>query len=293
MRLFDLELVANISILFPGTPLADGLRRAQDAGFAVVESWWPFPGPDPDVRDVRDFIEAITISGVRLAAVNMFGGYAAKGDRGLACRPERHGELRACLPALLEIARATGCAMFNCPYGQYDAHRDRKWQDQAAVEVLAEIAETVGEVGGQVLLEPIYPGANEEYPLRGVEDVLAIIDGPLAGRGATSVGLLCDLFHLGAYGDDIVATVDRFAGRMAHVQVADYPGRHEPGTGSLCLRTALQHLSRSTYRGYVSCEYVPSGNVEEGLHWVDDYSGDEPTRGRVSAPVMPAPGGGQ
>lgn len=282
MRLFDMELVANISILFPDTPLAARPRRAKDAGFEVVESWWPFRDPAPDVRDVREFLDAISGSGVHLAAVNMFGGYAARGDRGLACRPERHGELRACLPALLEIARATGCAMFNCPYGQYDALRDRKLQDQAAVDVLAEVAEAVGEVRGQVLLEPIYVGANEEYPLRGVEDVLAIIDGPLADRGVRSVGLLCDLFHLGAYGDDIVGTVDKFVGRMSHVQIADYPGRHEPGTGALPLRAALWQLSRSSYRGYVSCEYVPRGNVDDDLGWVDDYRGDSPSVGQAT-----------
>ena len=280
MRLFRLELIGNISILFRGTPLADRARRAKDAGFAVVESWWPFTEPDPGVRDVREFVDAVAGAGVRLVAVNMFGGYGARGDRGLACRPERHAELRACVPALLEIAQATGCSMFNCPYGQYDPHRDRRLQDQAAVDVLAEVGEAVGEVGGQVLLEPIYVGPDEEYPLRGVGDVLAIVDGPLAARGVTSVGLLCDLYHLGAYGDDLVATIDKYADRMSHVQIADYPGRHEPGTGSLALRSALWHLSTSGYRGYVSCEYVPRSNVEDGLAWVRDYGGDEPRTGQ-------------
>jgi hydroxypyruvate isomerase len=265
-----------MSILFPRTPLADRPRRAKEAGFAVVEAWWPFNEPDPGVREVGEFIGAVTNSGIRLVALNMFGGYAARGDRGLACRRERHGELRACLPALLEIAQATGCAMFNCPYGQYDGLGGRAAQDQAAVDALTEVAQAVGEVGGRVLLEPIYVGADESYPLRSVEDVLAIIDGPLARGGVSSVGVLCDLFHLGAYGDDIVEVVGKYAGRISHVQIADYPGRHEPGTGTLPLRAALWRLARSNYRGYVSCEYVPRGKVEDDLDWIKKYSTDEP-----------------
>jgi hydroxypyruvate isomerase len=276
MHLFGLELVANMSILFAGTPLADRPRRAKDAGFEAVEAWWPFNQPDPSVREVGEFIGAITNSGIRLVALNMFGGYAARGDRGLACRRERHGELRACLPALLEIAQATGCAMFNCPYGQYDGLGDQTAQDEAAVDALTEVAQAVGEIGGRVLLEPIYVGEDESYPLRSVEDVLAIIDGPLAKGAVSSVGVLCDLFHLGAYADDIVEVAGRYAGRISHVQVADYPGRHEPGTGTLPLRTALWRLARSSYRGYVSCEYVPRGNVDEGLDWIRRYSTDEP-----------------
>lgn len=232
MRLLGLELVANVAILFPETSVTERPRRAKSKGFDVIESWWPFDGPAPGRRDVRDFIDGVQRAGVRLAALNMFGGYASRGDSGLACRRERHSELRACLPALVEIASATGCSMFNCPYGQYDEASDRVGQERAAIDVLAEVGEAVQSVNGTVLLEPIFLGAGREYPLRRVEDVLAIIDGPLASRGVTSVGLLCDLFHVGAYGTEIIETAERYAERISHVQIADYPGRHEPGTGA-------------------------------------------------------------
>ena len=117
----------------------------------------------------------------------------------------------------------------------------------------------------------MFLGSGEPYPLRSIEDVLTIIDGPLTEAGAFSVGLLADLFHLGAYGADIVSQVDKHADRIRHVQVADFSGRHEPGTGGLPIKAALERLSSNGYDGYVSCEYHPTCRVEDGLSWIEEF----------------------
>jgi len=115
-----------------------------------------------------------------------------------------------------------------------------------------------------VLVEPV--SGSPTYPLKTADDAVAVVDRVRVQTGVTNLGLLCDLYHLSANGDDLDWAVDRYAGQVAHVQIADSPGRGEPGTGSLDLDRYLSALANGGYRGWVGLEYkTTSTTTEQGL----------------------------
>ena len=264
----DYEYAANISIMFTSTPLLQRPTAAARAGFRAIECWWPFPVPDPAPEQLTAFTDAVRDAGVRLTGLNFFAGDMPAGERGVACRPDRTDELTVSIDHLITIAEATGCRLFNLLYGQYDDRWSVDDQRRTAVTAIGEAAEAVRGIGGTVLLEPLAAPINGAYPLHSCDDVIELLDGPLAGR--QNIALLFDLFHLGANGADLIAEAARVAPRIGHVQVADHPGRHEPGTGALPIEATLQTLWQAGYRGRIGCEYQPTGRTEDGLGWLPD-----------------------
>jgi hydroxypyruvate isomerase len=134
-------------------------------------------------------------------------------------------------------------------------------QDDLAAENLALAAKAAAAIDATVLVEPI--SGPKPYPLRTARDVIAVLD----RLAAPNVGFLCDLFHLANNGDDIDAALAAYANRIAHVQIADHPGRGEPGTGSLDLDRYLSTIQASGYSGYVSLEYIPTTTTIDSLRW--------------------------
>lgn len=258
---------ANISLLFTERPLLERPTAAAAAGFEHVEMWWPFAAPDPDDAEIDALLGAVQSAGVALTGLNFYAGDMGAGERGVASLPDRADELAVSTRALLRIAKATGCRFFNLLYGV----RDERWttdeQDAHAVRSIQRAAEAVAEVEGTVLLEPLASGLNGSYPLTTPSQIVDLLKGPLAGIG--NVGLLYDVFHIGSNGLDIVAEVEPCIGHVAHVQIADSPGRGEPGSGELPIGDALVELAARGYRGLVACEYKPTRRTEETLGWIE------------------------
>ncbi|GAB2618102.1 hydroxypyruvate isomerase family protein [Pseudactinotalea suaedae] len=258
---------ANLSLLFTEHPLLDRPAAAAAAGFEHVEMWWPFAAPDPGDAEVDALLAAVQGAGVTLAGLNFYAGDMGAGERGVASLPDRVDELAVSTRTLLRIAQATGCRFFNLLYGV----RDERWtpdeQDAHAVRSIRQAAEAVAEVGGTVLLEPLAIGLNGSYPLTTPSQIVDLLEGPLAE--IDNVGLLYDLFHIGSNGLDIVAEASPSANHIAHVQVADSPGRGEPGSGGLPIDDALRALAAAGYRGLVACEYKPTRRTEETLGWIE------------------------
>lgn len=265
MRYRGHRLSANVSLLFAELPYIDRFAAAREAGFELVESWWPFAVPDPDPDLVDAFVTAIDKADVSLSALNFFAGDMAAGQRGLACVPDRQDELAANVEVVVRIAERTGCRQFNLLYGQLDDRWSRAEQEDTAVAAISSAAAAVAAVGGTVLLEPLSKGLNGAYPLLTADDVGALLGGPL--RQVPNVSLLFDTFHLGNNGTDLVAAASELGGGLAHVQIADSPGRGEPGTGRLPLDATLDALRRAGYGGVVACEYRPVAETAAGLVW--------------------------
>ena len=139
-------------------------------------------------------------------------------------------------------------------------------QDELALTNLAFAASEVDRIGGTVLVEPV--SGAPRYPLLTAADALAVIDNVRAERGITNLGLLADLYHLAVNGDDVDAVVAGYADRIAHVQIADDPGRNEPGTGELPLDRQLTALEAAGYTGWVGLEYKPSTTTLDSLEWL-------------------------
>lgn len=257
---------ANISIMFTEYPLLDRPKAAAAAGFDHIEMWWPFEVPAAEQEQVIAVEKAIEQAGVALTGLNFYAGNMAGGERGVASHPDRIDQLQANTVQVLQFARATGCRLFNLLYGQRDPRWTPREQDATAIGAIRAAATAVAPLGGTVLLEPLARGLNGDYPFTHPEPVIELLAGPLAELD--NVRLLFDVFHLGSNGFDVVGGVADVAPWVGHVQIADAPGRGEPGSGTLPIRESLQALHNAGYAGVVGCEYQPTGRTEDSLGWL-------------------------
>ncbi|MDG4669383.1 TIM barrel protein [Mycobacterium sp. 236(2023)] len=248
----------NCSILLTEFDLLERPAAARAAGFDAVEFWWPFTEALPTDREVEAFARAIEDAGVHLTGLNFAAGDMPAGDRGILSDPDRSSEFRDSVDVAVAIATRLGTKAFNALYGNRRDDVSAAAQDAAAVENLAYAARAVHPLGAVVLVEPV--SGAQRYPLKVARDAVEVIDRVVreTDQNATNLRLLADLYHLSVNGDDVAAALDRYAERIGHVQIADAPGRGEPGTGSLPLEQFLNQLSGNGYRGYVGLEYKAS-----------------------------------
>jgi hydroxypyruvate isomerase len=252
----------NCSILFTELPLLERPGAAKRAGFDGVEFWWPFAEAVPADKDIDAFVAAVQDAGVQLVGLNFFAGDMAGGDRGLVSWPARSAEFRDNVDVTVGIGEQLGCKAFNALYGNRVDDAPPQQQDELGAENLARAAKGAARIGGTVLIEPV--SGAPAYPLLTAADALAVID----RVGEPNVALLADLYHLAVNGDDVDKVIADHTDRIGHVQIADAPGRNEPGTGSLPLLAQLTDLRAAGYDGWVGLEYKPSGASGDSFGWV-------------------------
>jgi hydroxypyruvate isomerase len=258
-----LPYAANCSLLFNEVALLERPEAAHAAGFAAIEFWWPWPEqPVPPEAEIDRFVAAVRDAGVQLIGLNFFAGDLAGADCGVLSIPARSAEFRDNIAVTMSIGEALGVAAFNALYGNRVDDAAPQQQDDLATENLLLAAQAAAAIGGTVLLEPI--SGPKPYPLRTADDVAAVLD----RVPASNTGFLCDLFHLANNGDDIDAALAAYANRIAHVQIADHPGRGEPGTGTLDLQRYLSTIEANGYSGYVGLEYIPTTTTIDSLRWL-------------------------
>ena len=262
----SLPYEVNCSILFTELALPERPAAVRAAGFGAVEFWWPFAVAVPTDREVEGFVRSVDDAGVRLVGLNFFAGDMPGGDRGLVSWPARSGEFRDNVEVTVGIGERLGCRAFNALYGNRVEGTDPAAQDELAVENLAIAGRAAARIGGTVLVEPV--SGADRYPLRTAADAVGVVDRVAAETGVANLGLLCDLYHLATNGDDLDRAISAYADRVAHVQIADAPGRHEPGTGSLDLDRHLDALAAAGYDGWVGLEYTPSGASADSFAWL-------------------------
>jgi hydroxypyruvate isomerase len=266
MKNLSLPIAVNCSILFAELPVLERPAAASAAGFDAVEFWWPFPEAVPAQAEVDRFVGAIEHAGVRLVGLNFAAGNMPAGDRGLVSWPGRDSEFRDNVEVAVGIGERLGTRVFNALYGNRVEGTDPQEQDELAAANLAIAARAAAGIGAVVLVEPV--SGAPRYPLLIAADVLAVIDRVHREGGAENLRLLADLYHLSVNGDDLDAVIARDTPRVGHVQIADAPGRHEPGTGQLELDRYLSDLQAAGYAGYVALEYVPSTSTEDSFGWL-------------------------
>ena len=252
----SLPYEVNCSILFTELDLLARPAAAKAAGFDAVEFWWPFDRAVPADADVDRFVGAVRDAGVSLVGLNFFAGDMPAGDRGLVSWPARSTEFVDNVAVVAGIGEQLGCTAFNALYGNRVDDSTAQAQDELAVQNLAAAADGVAAIGGVVLIEPV--SGSENYPLLTAADAIAVIDRVANETGRRNLGLLLDLYHLAVNGDDVDAAIAAHGAGSAHVQIADAPGRNEPGTGDLPLQRQLDALQDTGYRGWVGLEYKPS-----------------------------------
>lgn len=258
----QLRHTVNCSLLFTELPLLERPAAARQAGFAAVEFWWPFVEAVPPDRQVDAFVTAITDAGVQLTGLNFFAGDMPGGDRGLVSWPKRAGEFRDNVDVTVGIGERLGTQGFNALYGNRLDDVSAQEQDEVAAENLALAARAAARIGATVLVEPV--SGADRYPLKTAADALAVID----RVDVPNLGLLADLYHLAVNGDDVERVIAEHTARIAHVQIADAPGRNEPGSGTLPLDQQLTALEGGGYTGWVGLEYKPSTSTDECFGWL-------------------------
>ncbi|WP_106250440.1 hydroxypyruvate isomerase family protein [Allonocardiopsis opalescens] len=247
----------NCSIMMKDRPPEGRLAAVREAGFEAVEFWWPFGTPAPAPDEVDGFVGMVRASGLRLVGLNLYAGDMAGGDRGVVSWPDSYQELLASARVARRVGEALGCRSFNALYGNRRDDQPAAEQDAAAVRALGAVARELAEIGGTVLVEPV--SGAPAYPLRTADAVVEVIDRVERETGADNLGLLFDMYHLAANGDDVPAALDRHRDRVRHVQLADAPGRGAPGTGALPLRDWLADLLAGGYQDWTALEHAGEG----------------------------------
>jgi hydroxypyruvate isomerase len=261
-----MNYLANCSMLFTERPLLERPAAARAAGFAAIEFWWPWPDqPVPADADVDAFVAAVRDAGVQLVGLNFFAGDLAGPDCGVLSIPSRSAQFRDNIDVTVAIGAQLGVAAFNALYGNRVDEASPGEQDALAQENLALAADAAARIGATVLVEAV--SGPKPYPLRSADDAVRIVQ-QLRVAGHPNVAFLMDLFHLANNGDDLDAAIAKHTDVAGHVQLADHPGRGEPGSGALDLDRYLAELAARGYDGWVGLEYKPTTDTETSLAWL-------------------------
>jgi hydroxypyruvate isomerase len=250
---------ANVSILFKEAPLLERFARAAEAGFEAVEFWWP------SGEDLGEVEEAVKDAGLEVALFNFDAGDMASGDRGLVSDPSREERFRENVPVALELARSLGCRRLNALAGHEIPGLRREEQLELARRNVALAADEARKTGVEVLVEAVNTFENGPYLLRTTAQAVDFV----RSVGLENVKVQHDLYHMQRMEGNLVATLEQHVSMIGHVQIADSPGRGEPGTGEIHYPYVLSRLEALGYDGYVGLEYNPTtGTTEESLEWL-------------------------
>jgi hydroxypyruvate isomerase len=256
------RLAANLSLLFPQLPFPERFAAAAKAGFRYVEYQFPYP-----FGSAQEIAARAREAGVEVVLHNLPAGDAAKGDRGIACLPGRVGEFREGVERAIEYARAAGCPRLNTLAGIAPAGVPRERLRETLIENLRYAADRLKAAGLTLLTEPCNPRTIPGFFLNRSQEGIEIID---AVR-ASNLMLQYDIFHMQIVEGDLAKTIERLLPRIGHMQLADVPGRHEPGTGEINYGWLLAEIDRLGYQGWIGCEYIPAGDTAQGLSWAKPY----------------------
>jgi hydroxypyruvate isomerase len=254
-------LAANLTMLFTEHSFLDRIRAAAEAGFRAIEWQLPYAEPAATLRQMLDQHR------VECVLHNMPAGDWAAGDRGIACQPNRIPEFEAGVDRAIAYATTLGCQQVNCLAGIRPSHVSEHEAHATFVRNLRFAAPRLRAAGLNLLIEPINTRDVPGFFLCGTRQALDIID----EVGAGNLFLQYDVYHMQIMEGDPAATIAQHVARIRHVQVADVPGRHEPGTGAINFDALFSTLDRVGYTGWVGCEYIPAANTVEGLRWARPY----------------------
>jgi len=249
---------AHIGYLFTEQPMAERIASAARCGFKAIEH------PAPYFVPAAEMARWLNSAGARYVQLALYSGDASKGEKGLGIFPDRRGEFRKSVAEALDYAEAVGVSMVHAMAGILPpAQRARQHWD-CYVENLAFAATEARTRGIKVIVEAMSPGAVPDYFIATPDDAARAI----AEAGEENIGLLLDVFHTASVGLNVEQEIAKHAALLAHVHIADHPGRHEPGSATLDFDKLELALEKANYGGLLGCEYTPIGSTEAGLGWL-------------------------
>ena len=249
---------ANLTMLFTEVPFLERFERAAEAGFEYVEFLFPY------AHAVAELKTRLQGNGLKLVLHNLPAGDWDAGERGIACLPDRVDEFHAGVSQAIEYAQALGVKQLNCLAGKVPMGGTEALLRSTLVGNLRHAAAELKKAGIKLLIEPINTFDIPGFFLNRTAQALAIID----EVGSDNLFVQFDLYHAQRMEGELAGTLARHLARIGHVQLADNPGRNEPGTGEINYPFLFAHLDRVGYKGFVGCEYKPAGTTQDGLGWL-------------------------
>jgi hydroxypyruvate isomerase len=253
------KFCANLTMLFTERPFLERFEAAAKAGFDAVEYMFPY---SENIDGIADALQEFRLTQVLF---NLPAGNWSGGDRGIAVDPKRRDEFRRGTAEAVELARRFRCTRLNCLVGKRveSIPLDEQWR--TLVESLRYAAKQLGRAGITLMVEPVntydIPGfflSTSTQALRLFEEI-----------GAPNIRLQYDVYHMQRMEGNLAHTLGRLIGQIGHVQIADSPDRHEPGTGEINFAYLLRRLDALDYEGYVGLEYKPSKATEASFSWIE------------------------
>ena len=251
------KFAANLTMLFNEVPFLDRFECAAKAGFEAVEFLFPYAF---SVEDIRQRLE---VNNLKLVLHNLPAGDWDQGERGIACHPDRVSEFREGVATAISYAKGLKVGQLNCLAGKAPAGIADDVLRQTLVDNLRFAAAELKKAGLRLLIEPIntfdIPGF---YVNRTTQAVSILVE-----VGADNAFVQYDIYHAQRMEGELAATMQKYLSRIGHIQLADNPGRNEPGTGEINYPFLFAHLDRLGYDGWIGCEYKPATTTEAGLNW--------------------------
>lgn len=259
----------NLSILFNDLPLLERPAAAAAAGFTAAELWWPFGEEHtPSQAELDALRKAFGDAGVQLTGLNFLDDLT-KGARGTVSVPAEKDRFRENVPVTVALADSLGTKALNALYGNRVEGATAAEQDELALENLVLAARAAHSIGAILLVEALNEPESPDYPLVSAAAAVEVVDKVNAATGLGNAKFLCDLYHLAKNGEDLAAVIDTYADRFGHVQIADTPGRNEPGTGELDFEDLFARLAAAGYTGRIGLEYRPANGVSaDSFEWL-------------------------
>ena len=255
------RLAANLSLMFTELPFLDRFAAAADAGFRGVEFMFPYEVPAAAVA------ERAKAAGVEVVLFNLPPGDWAAGERGIAVLPDRLAEQRDGAHLALDYALALDCPRLHLMAGR-SIGVDPSLARETLLRNVADAADLVAAHGIEIMLEPINTRVDiPGYFYDTTDAALGVID----EVGRANVRLQYDIYHMQIMEGDLARTIERLLPRVGHMQLADNPGRGEPGTGEIAYPWLLERIDALGYRGWIGCEYRPVAATLDGLRWARPY----------------------
>lgn len=252
---------ANLSLLFTEVDFMDRFGKAARAGFKAVEYMFPYP------FDPQGLADALKTNGLKQALFNLPAGNWDAGERGIAVLPDRKGEFQEGVAEAIRYAKALDCSLVNCLVGLKPSGISDSQVRGVLVSNLHFAAEALAKEGIHLLLESLNTRDIPGFYLSRTADVLSLIK----EVGHPNVYYQYDIYHMQVMEGDLTSTIRDNISVIKHIQLADNPGRHEPGTGEINYPNLFRFIEEAGYRGFIGCEYKPLTTTDEGLGWIKPY----------------------
>ena len=251
------RFAANLTMLFTEQPFMERFEAAARNGFKAVEYLFPY------AYDAQELAAALRTNGLQQVLHNLPAGDWDAGERGIACHPDRVQEFRDGVPRAIAYATALGCPRVNCLAGKVPAGVSAEQARATFVDNLRYAASALQAAGIELLIEPINPFDIPGFFLTRTDQALALID----EVDSSNLRVQYDIYHAQRTEGELANTLKQHLPRIGHIQLADNPGRGEPGTGEINYAWLFKHIDAIGYDGWIGCEYKPRTKTEEGLGW--------------------------